>query len=195
MPYKVSAYRFNVMTLVDDTGQAYAYLGGTWIAFANEPPGLVDVNVGPGGVWGLDAAGNVYQHLGKNWTRDHVAKDVKSFSQDGDGNLWCVNKDGEVFFNQAGSGGGAKLGNWVAVSPQPPLKQSPGGGGKPPVKGPWLYTVKEGDHLFQVVRNEYGVGEAAIQGIVDQIATLNRGTIADVNHIIPGQVLKMPPKP
>lgn len=101
------------MALLQDDGKIYAYMEpfhaspfGTvhqWWRTNNEPINAMAVAIGPVGVWCLDETGVIYlwnrdpDH--SLWEKDIEAQDVTAISCDPDGDLWCLNKHGEVFVN------------------------------------------------------------------------------------------------
>ncbi|WP_282571806.1 LysM and BON domain-containing protein [Roseomonas acroporae] len=83
----------------------------------------------------------------------------------------------------AGSADPIAAGNTVhAATPQRGVAQGTGGS--------LFYTVHSGDTLSAIAKHFYGDGNAYMR-----IFEANRPMLHDPNHIYPGQVLRIPPKP
>lgn len=164
------------------------------------PPGtnLVDFAIGLNDqIYGVGSDGFVY-FLGLfsvGWIREwgngsHVIS--ISFDPKSTSGLFCIANDGsgdKVWHIDYGS----YPYQWQPYS----LSFAPGGS-LPPLPSPtWEYTVKDGDHIYQIIRNEYPVVHSVpgkLGEIFQQILGLNPGIANHPNLIHKGDVLKMPPK-
>lgn len=122
-------------------------------------------------VWCRNREGHVFRLIDGSWNgewqRDESAKDVISISA-GNGNVCVVNNRGEIFRRQDGQ--------WQRVGgPAVNLK---------------IYTVREGDTLGQIVKNEYGLSGGALNAKVSEIALLN--SIANPDKIKVGDQIMLP---
>lgn len=122
-------------------------------------------------VWCRNREGDVFRLVGGGWNgewqRDESAKDVISISA-GNGDVCVVNNRGEIF--ELDNGQWKKVGG-----PAVNLK---------------IYTVKSGDTLGQIVKNEYGLSGSALSAKVSEIALLNG--IANPDKIKIGDQLMLP---
>ena len=163
---------------------------------APEPANAVDIAMGKAGLFSLDKGGRIYKWAVRDgkpraWHRDQVARDVVGLACDSDGNVWCVNKKGELFMAEAQFAGlGAadtqyEPGPWT---PMTALSTAAFWG-----VTAWSYTVKAGDGLYEIIRSQYNVtDQPSLNRIADEIVRLNK--LANENQISKGQVLAMPPK-
>ncbi len=182
-----------VMTLLKDNGEIYAYVSGHWYRTNEEPENAVAVAVGPGGFWCLDSAGNIYQWNEKPvesvWTRDTMMEHVTALSYDTDGNLWCVNTHGHLYFSNAQSpAAGSASPQAVRVWTEAAFESAWFLGDT------WEYITSAGDHLLTIIRNQYNVtDDDMVYQIADEIVRLNKMAKRLDSVEKAGQILIMPP--
>lgn len=186
------------VAILSDTGHIYVDYNAdtapngyspadTMVHAHGEPANVVDIAMsGRAGLFAYDKAGDVYYYMqrgeGGDWIRNEDTKDVIGLGSDSDGDIWVLNKKGEVY--QAAPELPAGVSEWrrvTAVNTAPFWSAT------------WEYTVKPKDGLFQIIRTNYGVSDQpTLQHISAEIARLNK--LANENRISAGQVLVMPAK-
>ncbi len=179
--FRLSVGTANDVWHLDAEGRIFHWNGSAWSQPGNPADRAIDIAAGTNGsAWRVDPAGKISEWDGasKTWKGpDTIAKDVKAISVAPDGTVWCVNKNGTVYWKPKG-------GAWTETPSQP--RPAPG--------ATWQYKVRQGDRLYQIVREQYKVGEAQIGPIVEQIVALNKDKIADRDNIPAGITLTMPPR-
>ncbi len=194
---EIGPQMYGVAMLMDD-GRIYAspYLSAPMEPAAPEPANVVDIAIGKAGLFSLDKGGRIYKWAARDgkpraWRRDEVAKDVVGLTCDSGGNLWCVNKKGEMFMAEAEFAGLGAADTQYEPGPWTPMNDPSTAafwGGST-----WSYTVKSGDGLYEIIRSQYKVtDQPSLKRISDEIVRLNK--LANENQISKGQVLAMPPK-
>jgi hypothetical protein len=130
---------------------------------------VTTIGVGQDGtVWVGNSLGQLYKKEGDEWKRNPSASAVQVSVGVAD-QVWCVNNAGQIYR----LGGSAYDSGWLPVSaPQMPS---------------WIYVVKEGDTLGEIVQAAFGLSGAALYQKVDEIAELNG--ISDPDEIEVGQVI------
>ena len=120
------------VAMLMDNGRIYAspYLSAPMEPAAPEPANVVDIAIGKAGLFSLDKGGRIYKWAARDgkpraWRRDEVAKDVVGLTCDSGGNLWCVNKKGEMFMAEAEFAGLGAADTQYEPGPWTPDESSP----------------------------------------------------------------------
>jgi hypothetical protein len=181
-----------IMALLMDDGKIYAYAFGHWYRTNEEPTNPVAVAVGPGGFWCLDRVGNIHRWNEKpadsEWVKDSIVDRVIGLTCDTEGNLWCINKDGDLYISSLESPTlDGKMPQQVRVWSKAGFESAWF------FRDTWEYTAQQGDHLLKIVRSQYKVTDTdTVYQIADEIVRLSKIS-KKRDSIKAGQMLTMPP--
>ena len=146
---------------------------GAWTKIPTQSgkPDAGTISAGADGtVWYAQTDGAIFRREGNTWHSVDGRATVLAVNSKDD--IWCVNSAGEVFYRLPDT--------WRKFVESSPNMES------------WIYMVRQGDHLLQIVRTQYQVQDAAVVNrIADEIARLSK--LANRDSLAIGQKLIMPP--
>lgn len=156
---------------------------------------FIDVAVGyDDTIYALGANGWIYSYYDptNSWIREagkaSNARAIAAVPDEPHALIAAVSDDKiwQIDFSQASP-------NWSVNSRYSTQTEVPPTVGNAPM-GQWEYSVKEGDWLYKIVREQYGTAAdpRKTARLVQSIIWLNPQIQANANLIQPGQVLKMP---